>query len=312
MKIGNRRAPFIDYTKPGIFFISLNEQKGLPPFSRLVEKSASTGSGIGVRYYDLGFLIYHSLKNFSQFSIDIKLLQYVIMPDHLHLLLQIIRPLDTALGNYIAKFKRHIFTEANKASIPLQGNSSIFEEGFNDQFLRSDRDLYTIYEYIRENPKRLWTIKNDPYFFSRISDKIILGKHCSLYGNLNLLANPFICDVVIHRRDTAEELAQKKELWRYILANGGVLAGAFISEAEKEIFRGAARYGGKIILVSNRALSKREKPSKELFNLCSRGQLLIIAPELTVPVSEKGISRNECLQLNSFAETLSRRGIKKD
>ena len=311
MKIGNRRAPFINYTQPGIFLVTIKKLKGLPPFSRLVSKSGVADDKIGVKYYDLGFILYHALKNFNQVSPDIKIMQYIIMPDHLHVLLHIMKPLELSLGDLIAIFKRKVFTESEKVSFPLQGSKSIFEPGFNDQFLRSGRDLNVIYEYIRENPKRLWVIKHDPQFFSRISDKIIGNRHCCLYGNINHLSNPFVCDVVIHRRDTAEQLARKKELWRYVLANGGVLAGAFISDAEKEIFKGAAKFGGRIILVSNRALEKREKPSKALFNLCSRGQLLIVAPELTVAPSEKGITRNECLQLNAFAQRL-RSGVIKE
>lgn len=285
--------------------ITLNKLKALPLFSRLVSRYDAAEEKIGVRYYDLGFVVYHALKNFHRLAPDIAILQYVIMPDHLHILLQIMKPLDAPLGDFIAIFKRHILLEAEKASIHLHGSKSIFEPGFNDQFLRSNRNLNIIYEYIRENPKRLWKIKQDPQFFSRIANKIIGDRRCSLFGNLHLLSNPFISEVVIHRKDTPEELARKKEHWRYILANGGVLVGAFISDAEKGIFKGAADYGGKLILVSNRGFEKREKPSGELFKLCSKGQLLIIAPELTIPPLEKGITRAECLQLNAFAESLA-------
>lgn len=308
MKIGNRRAPFINYSKPGIFMITVNELKGLPPFSRLAVKYWGKEKVIGVKYYDLGFVVYNSLKNFKAICPDIEIRQYVIMPDHLHILLQIMKPLDDPLGNFIAKFKRKIFTEAEKASISLKGNRSIFEPGFNDQFLRWDRNLNIIYEYIRKNPERLWKIKQDPLYFSRVYDKSIKGTNCSLFGNLSLLYNPFICEVVIHRKDTPKELNRKKEIWRYILANGGVLVGAFISEAEKEIFRGAAEYGGKLILVSNRGFDKREKPSGMLFNLCSKGQLLIISPELGMAPSARGITRQECLLLNEFATGIARIG----
>lgn len=306
MKIGNSRAPFIDYSQPGIFMITVNKIKDLPPFSYLMVVSREPQEKIGVKYHDLGFIIYNVLKNFKIICPDIEIRQYIIMPDHLHILMQITHPLNATLGDYIAIFKREIFLRSEQASLQLNGHRSIFENGFNDQFLRWDRSLNVIYEYIRKNPERLWKIKQDPLYFSRISDRIINGKHCSLYGNLNLLANPFMSEVIIHRKDTREELSRKKELWRYVLANGGVLVGAFISDAEKEIFKGAANYGGKIILISNRGLAKREKPTGELFKLCSKGQLLIIAPELTVKPSEKGITREDCLQLNAFAESVAR------
>lgn len=304
MKIGNRRAPFIDYTNPGIFMITMNKLKGIPAFSRLACKSTSPEKEIGVRYFDLGFIIFHTLKDFIRITPLIEIRQYVIMPDHLHILLQIREKMPKPLGDYVAIFKRTVFLEAQKAAINLTGHNSVFEPGFNDQFLRWDRNLDVIYQYIKNNPKRLWTIKQDPDYFSRHYGKIINNIKCNLFGNVSLLDNPFKSSVVIHRKDSGEELNRKKELWRYVLANGGVLVGAFISETEKEIFRGAAKYGGKLILVCNKSFEKREKPSKELFDLCAAGQLLIISPELIVPVSNKRISREECLQLNSFAENL--------
>lgn len=305
MKIGNRRAPFIDYTNPGIFLVTINKRKELPHFSRVICNSIYPKLEVGVEYLGLGFVIYHALKNFSEINPLIGIRQYKIMPDHLHILLQIKDKMEKPLGEYIAILKRKIFLEAQLANVPLHGCPSVFEPGFNDQFLRYDRNLDVIYQYIKDNPRRLWEILKDPNFFTRVRDRVINNFRCSMYGNINHLANPFICDVVIHRRDTISDINRKKELWRYVLANGGVLAGAFIADAEKEIFKGAANYGGRIILISNKGYGEKEKPSKALFNLCSKGQLLIITPELTVPISEEGVSRAECLQLNSFAEKLS-------
>lgn len=337
MKIGNRRASFINYRNPGIFMITVNKRKGMPPFSRLVQKKEASfgleGSDIGVRYFDLGFIIYHTLKDFNSLTPSIEIRQYVIMPDHLHILLQITKEMQKPLGDAIAAFKRRISIQAHESGLTLNGINGIFEPGFNDQYLRYDRSLNDIYQYIKKNPERLWKIKQNPEFFTSQRNRILNGRRCQLYGNLNLLANPFKSAVVVHRRDSAEELNRKKELWRYVLMNGGVLVGAFVAPAEKAIFMGAAKYGGKIILISNKAYSNREKPHKKLYELCAKGQLLIITPEMTpaLPLSpswtpkshspktavsqspawapksqkKKPISREECLQFNAFAEALA-------
>lgn len=309
MKIGNHRAPFIDYRNPGIFMITMSRIEGIPDFSRihLKHNPLQKKLDVGVKYYDLGFTIFHQLRDNGFISPKILLRQYIIMPDHIHLLVEITERLDQPLGYYIAIFKRKIYHEAIKEKVldPLL-SKSIFKNGFNDQFLRSDRDLDTIYQYIKENPYRLWIRKEHPEYFQRIR-KICIGETvCSLYGNFNLLQNPFIFPVVIHRKDSDEDLAAKKELWRYGLANGRVLVGAFIAKPEKSIFNGAAEYGGKIILISNTTLAEREKPTKMLFELCEKGQLLIISPEMGFPPSEKGVSRRECLLMNSFAESLAK------
>ena len=204
MRIGNKRASFIDYTKPGIYLITMNKNQGVPEFSRLFCYKSGGVKKVGVKYYDLGFIVYHGLKNFHTIVPSIEIMQYVIMPDHLHILLQITEKLNKPLGDYLAVFKRNIFIKAQKNLIPFKASQSIFERGFNDQFLRYDRNLNVIFEYIRNNPARLWNIKQDPQFFSRVCDKVINDVKCNLYGNLNLLDNPFICDVIIHRRDTSD------------------------------------------------------------------------------------------------------------
>lgn len=305
MRIGNHRAPFIDYRKPGIFMITVNRLPGLSDFSRLRVETAESNTKIGVNYHALGFCVFHALKDFKAITPRIEVMQYVIMPNHLHFLLEIKETMERALGDYIAVFKRKIFLEASAKGLIPDNFQSIFEPGFNDQFLRSDRNLNTIYEYIRSNPYRLWAIRTHTEYFRRINETKILDTDCSLYGNLTLLQNPFIYPVVIHRKDTEAQLAKKMEIWRYVLVNGGVLAGAFISKAEKKIFEGAAQYGGKIILIQNKAFEKKEKPSGQLFKLCEQGQLLIISPKMEFPISEKGISRQECLAMNAFAERLS-------
>lgn len=308
MKIGNRRARFLNYHLPGIYMVTLGKEDGCPDFSHIVAKNSpgSQTPDVRCRYHNVGFAIYHVLRDFSKITPKIVILQYVIMPDHVHLLLQIREETARALGEYISVFKRSVFKEAlEKGYLPV-GSVRVFRSGFNDQFLRSDRNLQTLYDYIRNNPYRLWVRREHPERFRRISGKLLDGIDCNLYGNAHLLANPFLYPVVIHRKDSESELERKKELWRYALANGGVLVGAFISKSEHKIFNGAASYGGRIILISNKTFAEREKPSGKLFELCEAGQLLIISPKMEIPVSEKGISRQECLFMNSFAESLAK------
>ena len=306
MRIGNRRGPFIDYHKPGIFMITMNKLPALPDFSRLsVSHNNRLEPNVKTLYHKLGFAIYDALLNFGKITPDVAIEQYVIMPDHIHFIVRIIRENHRHLGRHLAMFKRNVFENARKRGLVRPGFDSIFVPGFNDQFLRYDRSLDVLYQYVRNNPHRLWVRKDKPENFKRINSAIIRGVECQLYGNLHLLDNPFIYPVVIHRRDTEEYLEKKKELWRYALCNGGVLVSPFISKAEKNIFKGAAQWGGKLILISNQELANREKPSKALFELCEKGQLLIIAPKMDLPPTDKDLSRAECLFMNGLAEKIA-------
>lgn len=302
--------------------ITMNKAPGIPIFSHIIckdqidptsalaplpsyESALVSPEMITYDYTKMGYCLYEALQQLSFIQPHIKKLQYVIMPDHLHLLLQIMEPMEHALGKYLSDFKKYVWERGRKRELISQATTCIFESGFNDQFLRRDRNLNTLFSYIRTNPYNLWIRRVRPDFFQKIQHIRICGVECSLYGNLSLLSNPFISSVVVHRSDDEKTLKQKKELWRYRVVNGGVLASAFISPQEKNIFKGAAAYGGRIILITHIPLEEREKPTGQLFHLCENGQLLIISPKIPEGKGEAHPSRGECLFMNAFAEKLS-------
>ena len=77
--------------------------------------------------------------------------QYIIMPDHVHLILalrhigpdgrQIAAP--TPLSNVIQQMKR---------ITSMQAGISLWQKGFYDHVIRNDEDLANVRQYIRNNP----------------------------------------------------------------------------------------------------------------------------------------------------------------
>lgn len=230
----------------------------------------------------------------------IKLLQYCIMPDHVHLLLFVTSPLDMHLGNYIGRLKILIFQECRAVT---GSGISIFEDDFYDCILHSGRSLDTIYRYIRSNPHRLAVRKLHPEFFQRVNTLPIGNKTYAAYGNFQLLDNPFKEQVVIHRADTEAKRQADRELWLYTAANGGVLVSPFISPAEKAIRAQAESTGGRFILITDTPMPPRYKPSSRDFALCEQGRLIIIT--LSSPSSR--LSRQTCLAMNALASLIASR-----
>lgn len=66
------------------------------------------------------------------------------------------------------------------------------------------------------------------------------------YGNLQLLENPFMEAVTVHRADSEEQRESNRRKWIYTAANGGVLVSPFISAAERDIRAEADESGGQI------------------------------------------------------------------
>lgn len=238
-----------------------------------------------------GAAIKQAIRNFNLIEPNIRILQYAIMPDHLHILLFVERQTEEILGRIIAKFK----VEVNK----LAGEDMVFAKGFNDQILKNSRSLDTLYRYIRDNPHRLAVRKAHPEFFRRINTLRIGEISYQCYGNLQLLDCPFREQVVIHRANSPQKQKTDRELWLYTAANGGVLVSPFISSAEKAIRAEAEKYGGRFILILNDPMEERYKPTGHDFALCESGRLLIISANIPGP-----LSRQTCLAMNNLAQAL--------
>lgn len=306
--IGNTRANFLDYHKPGLFMITMNKERQVPIFSSIIEEDNENKSGVYVITTDLGNIIREYLENIEKVCVHLEVWNYIIMPDHIHFLIYIKRKMDLTLGEYLAKFKKLINDEAKAKGLLTESQLRVFELGFNDLFVSKKIRINTIKRYIQNNPYWLWLRHKHPEYFEKIYNINLLDVKCSFYGNISLLDNPFKFPVVVHRADTCEQLNQKYELWRYAIKNGGVLCGAFISKKEKAIRDEIFMNGSKMILILSYSFDKREKPKGKLLDMCENGQLLIISPEFPFPRNEDSF-RKECVFMNNFAEKLCKEEI---
>lgn len=290
-----KRANWHDYRSPCRYLITLSKSPGIPPFSQIDgdwRLPVGTRGSSYTRWSPTGRVIADMLFHIGEIHPALRAEQYIVMPDHVHVLLWVQSILPEHLGLFIARFKNLI----NVAS----STNHIFENGFNDQIVTNKRNLNSIFNYIRSNPYRLAIRKACPDFFTRCNNMIIGNTPCQLYGNIHLLDNPFKEQVIVHRADNDEIYSSNKDRWLYTAANGGVLVSPFISKREKEIRREAEELGGRFILITNRPYRDREKPSGKDFELCAEGRMLIIAPQ-----SPLDFSRSACQQMNSLANQIA-------
>lgn len=304
MKIGNFRAPFIDYRNPGIFMVTMNKAPGVMPFSSIVAGGVPNSPRVYVRCLQTGKVIQNCIADFTNQFPQMEIWRYIIMPDHLHFILNIKQRIEKTLGECISKWKRVIFHELQKSSLLPPGQNTIFEKGFNDQFLKRNRSLKIIKQYILRNPYRLWVMQNNPDYFKTLSSLKIGETDCSVYGNISLLENPLMEQVIAHRSETVQEQEDKKERWRYSLYNGGVIVSPFIAPREKEIRDEAFNFGGKIIMVSDKFYGGKEKPQGRLFQHCETGNLVIVTPKIDYSIMSL---RARCLFLNEISRQIAER-----
>lgn len=287
------RDPKHDYRSRCIYHITICKAPECPNFSRILgslEQPVIERSRIGE-------IIESQILNFPNLCSSLQLLQYVIMPDHIHFAIFAREYLPRVLGNYIGMMKVKC-GQLIRSELPLLEH--VFTPDFHDRYLRPHHRLSTIIEYIRQNPYRLLVRRLNPDYFYRINNIKIGDSLWQAYGNLQLLDNPFKAPVVIHRSDSDILKANKLRRWTHLAENGGVLVSPFISPAEKSVRRQCEQTNGKIILLSNVPFGERQKPGAHDFELCAQGRLLILSP-----MASLAPGRDTFLYLNAIAESIS-------
>lgn len=278
--------------------VTLNKFPGVKNFGTLegdFQIAVGQRGGSFVSESENGRAIKEVLRRFYTIEPNIRILQYSIMPDHVHILLFVEYPTQEELGRIVARFK----VEVNNTA----GIERMLAKGFNDQILKKSRSLDTLYRYIRENPRRLAVRRAFPEYFRR-TNSLRIGKEVyQAYGNFQLLENPFREQVVVHRADSEETRRNNLEQWLYTASNGGVLVSPFISPAEKAVRDRADAIDSRFILIVPDRMDGRYKPVGHDFDLCESGRMLILSAGLNVGMGDS-LTRRNCLAMNALAATI--------
>lgn len=282
-----------DYRSRCIYHITVTKCEGAPVFSEI----KGNLSDVRCNLSPIGRIIRDSLRCIPMLSPQLEVLQYVIMPDHIHFILFVKGYLDQHIGKYIGEWKNLI---AREVIHHLSLSGKVFNDDYYDRRLRPWQKLDDIYVYVRRNPYRLLVRRLKRDFFRRIHNFEMNGVVWEAYGNIQIFANPFKYQVQVHRADSAEEFEAKKQCAIYYADNGGVVVSPFFSPREKEIRDAVIAARGRMILLINEPFGERYRPGGRNFSLCEEGRLLIIAPKHPLPTS-----RATCLHLNAVAAAIA-------
>ncbi|MBR6763175.1 MAG: transposase [Clostridia bacterium] len=147
------RLPDYDYNAPGAYFITICTQDRKPLFSRITEDRSELT--------DYGRMVDAVLTHLPD-HLKVTLDQYVIMPNHLHLLLVIteeegLRHLRSdhnrcrsILSNAVGYIKMNISKQIHDHS----GLIRVWQRGYHDHIIRNQQDYDKIATYIGQNVLR--------------------------------------------------------------------------------------------------------------------------------------------------------------
>ena len=262
---------------------------------------------------ELGKGVIHALAQAPILYPEVQLLQYCLMPDHLHAILYIKKPMEISVRKVIRGF----WQGAKKAgreyvsSIGSELNSGIFTERPFVRPMSRKGQLQSMIHYVQMNPQRLATKRLKPGYFYVQEHVEIGGRIYSAVGNAKLLQVARLEPVHVRSMwvKDAEEHGADKPLRDYkngcVLAarEGAVMVSPFISDHERAVLEVLLKEKHHIIYIADNGFGKYYKPSAALFDAVADGRLLILSPWPYDP-KKKAVTRSECVEMNKMAEEI--------
>ena len=296
--MGVRLSGF-DYTRPYYYMVTLRRLDGLAAFSAI--------DATGVVENAITRAFHAIIKNFHlQWYVVEPIWCYVIMPDHIHLLIKLAAgEKRLALGTIVHQLMRALArgyaaqTEqggANQAAQAEQDGAKdacgasgrsvapIFSRDWHDWIVKRDGQLDAFITYIRENPVRSWLRKSHREYFQRVNEIDFLGRKWYGYGNAALLGLPVLEPFRCSRKwveggpEWCEAVARASRL-----GPGGAGVSTFMSPCEKACGHALGLAGGRWIVLSPEGFGERWHPGRQYERYCAEGRMLFISlwPEMT-------------------------------
>ena len=296
----NIRLPGFVYTRPYYYMVTLRRLDGLMPFSAIDET--------GVVENAITRAFHAVIKNFHlQWYVVEPIWCYVIMPDHIHLLVKLAAgEKRVALGTVVHQLMRALArvywenapreTDPTERACARQGAAErggatqgaccaqgcsvapVFAHDWHDWIVKRDGQLDAFITYIRENPARSWLRKSHREYFQRVNEIEFLGRKWYGYGNAALLKLP-----VLEPFRCSRKWAEGSEEWTAAVTRasrigpGGAGVSTFMSPCEKACGHALGLAGGRWVVLSPEGFGERWHPGRQYEKYCAEGRMLFLS-----------------------------------
>lgn len=145
-----------DYATNGAYFVTICTQDMKCVLSSIV------GEGFHalpqVELTPIGKEVENTIKYINESSVTTQIIKYVIMPNHVHLLLLIDNQTGGRGSPPLQEIVKRLKTYTTK-----KHRAVLWQRSFYDHIIRNDEDYLMHIQYIDENPKK-WLIGKDEYY----------------------------------------------------------------------------------------------------------------------------------------------------
>ena len=141
------RLPDYDYSTANAYFITICTDKRRNLFWK--EVGAIIDRPENVPLTNLGAIVWQGIADIPKHYPIISVDHFVIMPNHIHLLLQIHTDAD---GRLMAAPTVSTVINQIKGVVSKKAGFSVWQKGFYDHVIRGEQDYRDIWNYIEGNP----------------------------------------------------------------------------------------------------------------------------------------------------------------
>ena len=302
----------------GIYHVTLTVTSRQPVLGSLVIPDNDPKQA-RVEWSDLGRQVLGHMFDLPKRRPEIRIVSYCLMPDHLHAIWHVTKPMPTSILSVVRGFwqgEKKIGRAYSMSITPhsMRENEHTADPLFHEMpFVRplSRRgQLDTMVNYLILNPQRLATKRLMPGFF-RVQEGIeIAGRTYRGIGNAALLQAARFAPVHVRRTMIDEAMhGDNKRLRDYMngcvvaARQGTVMVSPFISDKEKEVMVVLLAEEHPIIYIADNGFRDYYKPSDGLFDAVAAGRVLILSPWEYDP-DKRHVTRDECVAMNQMAEEI--------
>lgn len=279
-----------DYSHGAVMFVTTSTEPRQKVFSRI--------DGGKVVPTEFGHMTLRELAVTTQRVPEVKLSRYVLMPDHVHLLLWITPGLNDGLarlGRFVGGFKRAVRQRWKE----LGHSDPLWQEGYHDIICLDHDFIEGVKRYIDYNPLKwelMHTVKGlipirEPLDTAWLPD----GTYWKGIGRCDLLdGSRRLCAARISRRVEPEKIPAVVGRFRSALEKGFCIVSTFLSQGERALYRMLTEAGAEFVHIRGTAIPVVYRPTIYETPLFAAKKLLVIGRQ----TDEQKVRRPDCLALN--------------
>ncbi|MBQ8683878.1 MAG: transposase [Clostridia bacterium] len=149
----NNRLENYDYNTAGVYFVTICTKNRKPLLCNIVScKNDTVGDDAHIVPKPIGIVVEKYIRNVPEIE------KYVIMPNHIHLLIRIENGRMKASAPTVSVPN---IVRSLKILTTKEIGTSIFQRSYHDHIVRDETDYAEIWDYIENNPQK-WAL--DRYY----------------------------------------------------------------------------------------------------------------------------------------------------